>query len=91
MNKQELVRKIAADAEVTQWTASLVIDSAMEIIMNTVASGEKVQLSGFGNFEKKHRNARTTTHPTTGEKIEIPETSVPYFNPGAIFKEKVER
>lgn len=91
MNKQELVRKIAADAEVTQWTASLVIDSAMEIIMNTVASGEKVQLSGFGNFEKKQRSARTTTHPTTGEKIEIPETFVPFFNPGAIFKEKVER
>jgi DNA-binding protein HU-beta len=63
----------------------------MEIIMNTVASGEKVQLSGFGNFEKKQRNARTTTHPTTGEKIEIPETAVPFFNPGAIFKEKVER
>ena len=91
MNKQELVRKIAADAEVTQWTASLVIDSAMEIIMNTVASGEKVQLSGFGSFEKKLRNARTTTHPATGEKIEIPETTVPFFNPGVIFKEKVER
>ena len=64
MNKQELVRKIAADAEVTQWTASLVIDSAMEIIMNTVASGEKVQLSGFGNFVGHNRSYYTSKTST---------------------------
>lgn len=90
MNKQELVKKIALDAEVTQRQASLMVDSMINIVMDAVAKGEKVQLLGFGTFESKKRAPRVGRNPGTGEAVEIPETVVPYFKPGQEFKDKVD-
>ena len=91
MNKQDLIKRISQDAEVTTRQASYMLDSALEIIMDAVASGEKVQLSGFGVFESKARSARVGTNPNTHEKMELPAATVPTFKPGVIFKEKVDR
>ena len=91
MNKQDLVRIVANDAELSQRDASVLLDSALEAIMNAVAAGEKVQLMGFGSFEAKERAARVGRNPHTGETVEIPATTTPFFTPGTIFKEKVER
>ena len=90
MNKQELVKKIAHDAEVTQRQASVMVDSMINIVMNAVAKGEKVQLLGFGTFESKQRAPRTGRNPTTGETVEIPATVIPCFKPGQEFKDMVD-
>lgn len=90
MNKQELVKRVAHDAEVTQRQASVMIDSMINIIMDEVAKGEKIQLLGFGTFESKHRAPRIGRNPTTGEAVEIPETVVPFFRPGQEFKDMVD-
>lgn len=91
MNKQDLIRKIAADSELTLREATVALDSTLEAIMSAVASGEKLQLVGFGSFEAKERPARLGRHPQTGEEIEIPAATVPIFHPGVIFKERVDR
>ena len=91
MNKQELVKKIAFDAEVTQRQASVMMDSLINAVMDAVARGERVQLSGFGTFEARERAARTGRNPATGEVIEIPAATVPVFKAGVEFKEKVDR
>lgn len=91
MNKQELIKKIAADAEVTQRQATIVLESTLNTIMDAVAAGDKVQLLGFGAFEPKHRAARTGRNPSTQEVLEIPATTVPVFKAGVEFKEAVER
>ena len=89
MNKQDLIRKIAADSETSQREASIMLDSTLEAIMDAVAAGDKVQLVGFGTFEARDRKARTGYNPQTGEAFEIPETTVPVFRPGVLFKERV--
>lgn len=89
MNKQELVRQIAADAEVTQRQATVMLDSMINIIINAVAQGDKIQLSGFGSFEGRKREARTARNPQTQELIEVPATTVPVFRAGREFKEAV--
>ncbi len=91
MNKQQLIKKIAADAEVTQRQASVMLESTLNAIIETVAAGEKIQLLGFGTFESKHRAARTGRIPSTQEKIEIPEATIPVFKAGVEFKEAVNR
>lgn len=91
MNKQDLVRIIARDAELSQRDASLLLDSTLEAIMSAVAAGEKVQLLGFGTFEAKERSARNGRNPQTGEMMEIPAATVPVFHPGVLFKERVDR
>lgn len=90
MNKQELVKKIAADAGVTQKQAAAALDSALNSIVTAVAAGEKVQLMGFGTFEGKKRNARTGRNPQTNKAIEIPASTIPSFKAGKEFKDAVK-
>ena len=91
MNKYDLVKLIAADAETSQAEAALILDSTLNVIMDCVAKGEKIQLLGFGSFESKHRSARVGRNPATKETIHIPETDVPVFKPGKEFKELLSR
>ncbi len=90
MNKQELIRRIADDSEVSRRDAAVMLDSTLEAIMSTVADGDSVQLLGFGTFEARTRKARTARNPQTGEEVQVPETTVPVFRPGVIFKERVD-
>ncbi len=89
MNKGELVEKIADKAIVTKKQADAVLTAALEAIVESVASGEKVTLVGFGSFESRERKAREGRNPKTNEKMDIPATTVPAFSAGKQFKEKV--
>ena len=89
MNKQDLIHKIANEAELTQKQAAAALDSAINSVISAVAAGEKVQLVGFGTFEAKKRNARTGRNPKTKEAIEIPESVAPVFKAGKAFKDAV--
>lgn len=91
MNKAELVRKIAEDAEVTQKQAAAVLDGFMNAVKAEIATGGKVQLIGFGCFEGRHRAARTAKNPKTGEAVEISEAIVPAFKPAQTFKDEVNK
>ena len=53
--------------------------------------GEKVQLSGFGTFEIKAREARIGRNPHTREAIDIPATSVPVFKASKVLKDTVAK
>lgn len=89
MNKSELIDVIAEKAGVTKKQADAVLTATIESIMETVSSGDKVTLVGFGSFEPRHRQAREGRNPKTGDKMEIPATKVPAFSAGKMFKERV--
>jgi DNA-binding protein HU-beta len=89
MNKGELVDAIAAKANVTKKEADAVLSAIIETIIETVASGDKVTLVGFGAFEKRDRAQREGRNPKTGETMTIAATSVAAFSAGKLFKEKV--
>lgn len=91
MNKQELIKQLAAHAEVTNRQATVMVDSLINIVMESVAKGEQVKLTGFGIFESRVRQARKRRNPQTGELIDVPETVVPVFKAGQEFKEMVRR
>jgi DNA-binding protein HU-beta len=89
MNKGELIDQIAAKADVTKKDADLVLSAMLEVILDTVAAGDKVTLVGFGTFEARERQAREGRNPSTGKPIKIPATRVPAFSAGKLFREKV--
>ena len=66
-------------------------DLFIETVEETVKSGDKVQLIGFGTFEAKTRAARTGKNPRTGEAIKIAESKVPAFKAGAAFKDLINK
>jgi len=89
MNKGELVDTVAEKANVTKRQVDAVLTAALEAIMETVSEGNKVTLVGFGSFERRERKAREGRNPKTGDKMDIPETMVPAFSAGKLFKDKV--
>jgi DNA-binding protein HU-beta len=89
MNKGELVDQVAEKAKVTKKQADSVITAALEVIMEAVSTGDKVTLVGFGSFEPRQRQKREGRNPRTGERMEIPETRVPAFSAGKLFKDRV--
>lgn len=89
MKKSELVAAVAAKTKMTQTNVESVLSATIETIVNTVANGEKVVLTGFGSFERRLRAARKTRNPRTREMMEIPENNVPAFSAGKAFREAV--
>ena len=89
MNKGRLIDAIASEIHVSKKTIDTVLSSAMEIIIDTVASGDRVTLVGFGMFESRQRKEREGRNPRTGDIMIIPPTIVPAFSAGKTFKEAI--
>jgi len=90
MNKADLVNLVAARTELTKTDVSMVVDAAIETIVDSVVEGKKVSILGFGSFEPRERSARQGLNPKTGEKIKIPAKRVPAFTAGKLFKDRVQ-
>ena len=91
MNKTELVAAVAEKSGVTKKDAERVVNAAFETITAELAKGEKVQLSGFGIFEVKAREARVGRNPRTKEAIEIPASKAPAFKASKALKDAVSK
>ena len=91
MNRKELSVAVAKRANLTQASAGTAVDSTFDIIKETIATGEKVEIIGIGSFEAKLRDARTGRNPKTGETIEIPAAVVPSFKAGKTFKDYLKQ
>jgi DNA-binding protein HU-beta len=88
MNKRDLIDAISSRIG-DKKTATEAVNAVLDTIQKTVASGDKVAITGFGVFEKQVRPARTARNPATGAAVKVPKTSVPKFRAGADFKAMV--
>ena len=91
MNKTELIAAVAESAGLTKKDTERVLNAAIDAITAALVKGEKVQLSGFGSFETKTREARVGRNPHTKETIEIPATRVPAFKASKALKDNVAK
>ena len=91
MNKSELIAVAAEKSGMTKKDAERLLNAALDSITTTLAAGEKVQLSGFGIFEPKTREARVGRNPRTKESIEIPATRTPIFKASKALKDAVAK
>ena len=91
MNKTELIAAAAEHAGLTKKDTERVLTAAIDAITAALVQGEKVQISGFGTFDTKEREARVGRNPHTREAIEIPATRVPGFKPSKALKDIVAK
>lgn len=90
MNKTELVDAIASKAGITKSAAKTSLDATLAAITESLASGDAVQLVGFGTFKVNNRKARIGRNPKTGKELKIPATKVPAFVAGKALKDAVK-
>ena len=91
MNKTELIAAIAAKTGETKKDAEATLNAFVNVVSETLAKGDKVQLVGFGSFEVRKRAARKGRNPQTKEEIKIPASKAPVFKAGKALKDKVNK
>ena len=91
MNKSELIAMTAENTGLTKKDAERVLNAALDAIIAAMGEHEKVQLSGFGTFEVKEREARIGRNPRTKESIEIPASKAPAFKASKTLKDTVSK
>ena len=91
MNKTELIAIAAEHSGMTKKDTERMLNAAIDAITAALVKGDKVQISGFGTFEAKEREARIGRNPHTKEEIHIPATRVPSFKASKALKDLVAK
>ena len=91
MNKTELVAAVSEKTGIAKKDAERAVSAMFETITTQLMNGQKVQISGFGTFEIKEREARIGRNPRTKEAIEIPASKAPAFKASKALKDTVSK
>lgn len=89
MQKTDFIARVAEQTGVSKKTTRQVIETALDLIAKSLASDEKVVLSGFGTFEMRQRRERRGVNPQTRQAMTIPASKTPGFSASNNLKEAV--
>ncbi len=94
MTKSELIERIAADlaernSQLLPKDIELAVKTILEQMSQALASGERIEIRGFGSFSLHYRAPRVGRNPKTGESVGLAGKYVPHFKPGKELRERV--
>ncbi len=87
MTKADIVEEIRTKLDFQKKEADDLLESVLEIIKDTLSSGEEVKVSGFGKFNVRKKNHRKGRNPQTGDSITITSRKVLTFKPSSVLKD----
>ncbi len=92
MTKSELIERIAAlQSQLSHKDIELAVKTMLEHMSQTLSSGERIEIRGFGSFSLHYREPRLGRNPKTGETVQLPGKYVPHFKPGKELRERVNQ
>lgn len=89
MTKAEIIEAVYKKIGVSKKDASDLVEEVFLIIKNSLSTGSKVKISGFGNFVVRDKESRVGRNPQTGESIEISARRVLTFKPSQVLKDSL--
>lgn len=90
MIKSELISKIAEKhPNLLQRDVELVVSTVFDEISAAMASGDRVELRGFGAFSVRQREARQARNPRTGDLVDVPAKNAPFFKAGKELRDRL--
>ena len=92
MTKSELIARLAArNPHLYQRDVERIVATVFDQISKALASGDRVELRGFGAFSVKKREPRTGRNPRTGEQVAVASKRVPYFKTGKDLRDRLNK
>ena len=91
MKKIDLIDLLSKKNNITLSEAKKSVEIILEEISVSIISGIGMEVRGFGGFKKRHRKGRIGTNPKTGQKTKVSEKFVPFFKPGKLLKDAVNK
>lgn len=89
MTKADIVEIVFEKVGFSKKDVGMVIEEIFEAVKNTLEQGEKVKISGFGNFTIRQKRARRGRNPQTGTEITIDERRVMTFKASQLLKKAI--
>ena len=90
MTKSELIELIASSqTQLSSRDVELAIKTILEQMSQALATGERIEIRGFGSFSLHYREPRRGRNPKTGDAVELTGKYVPHFKPGKELRERV--
>ena len=90
LTKAEMAERLYEQVGLNKREAKEFVDAFFDALSSALERGQQVKLSGFGNFDLRHKNQRPGRNPKTGEEIPISARTVVTFRAGQKLKERVE-
>ncbi|MGB8857311.1 MAG: integration host factor subunit beta [Burkholderiales bacterium] len=91
MTKSELINLLSLRyPQLVAKDAELAVKTMLDAMSKSLASGERIEIRGFGSFGLNFRPNRTGRNPKTGEKVSVPAKYVPHFKAGKELRERVD-
>ena len=87
MNKSELVKALADQANISLDEATLVVNTFVDSMKDSLLEGGRVEIRGFGSFKVKEYGSYAGCNPRTGEKVAVEPKRLPFFRAGKELKE----
>lgn len=90
MTKSELIERLTSqESHLSARTVEEAVKKILEHMADTLASGERIEVRGFGSFSLHYRAPRIGRNPKTGDKVELEGKYVPHFKPGKELRDRV--
>jgi integration host factor subunit beta len=90
MTKSELIELIAArQTQLSAKDVELAVKTILEHMSQTLSTGERIEIRGFGSFSLHYREPRKGRNPKTGDAVQLTGKYVPHFKPGKELRERV--
>lgn len=90
MNKSDFIERIIHKLDyLPAKDVELAVKTMMEQLTQSLASGERIEIRGFGSFSLHHRPSRVARNPKTGESVMLDEKYAPHFKPGKELRDRV--
>ena len=92
MTKSDLIEALAQkQSQLAYKDVELAVKSMLDLMAQTLASGERIEIRGFGSFSLHYRPPRTGRNPKTGDAVTLASKYVPHFKPGKELRERVNK
>ena len=79
MTKAELVNQVAQTVNISRSEADTIVTEVLDSIVHSLREGDSVEFRGFGSFRIRTRPARKGRNPKSGETVEVPAKTIPFF------------
>jgi len=91
MTKSELIEALVRkQTQLGYRDVELAVKTILEHMAQTLASGERIEIRGFGSFSLHYRPPRVGRNPKSGNPVSLPAKYVPHFKPGKELRERVK-
>ena len=90
MTKANIVEEVYKKVGFSKSQAAEIVETVFETMKQVLERGEKLKISGFGNFTPRDKKTRIGRNPKTGKAIKVPAKILPFFKVGKELKKRVD-